>query len=153
MRSAVVKLLGNRKSFYLSCVAGSGCLVLSLALIFFTDSSLGLIGLFMISSVLLYTFSLISCVWNDRRSSTLLVRESRALRAQIAERDKVASADLTDNHKELLQSIERLEKNLEAALNEYQKNYLEQLKTQAFNSHLAVQELKSVIFSERDHNG
>lgn len=150
MKSAVVRLLGNRKSFYLSCVIGSLFFIFSLFVIFFTDLSLELVGSLFIVTVLLYTFSLISYVWRDRRISSTLIRESRALRAEL---DKAAIRDLTEVQKSLYQSFERFEKNLTSTLNEHEKYYLEQLKTQAFNSHLAVQELKSFIIEEPDNVG
>lgn len=102
---------------------------------------------------MLHTFAWVSYVRGDRRTSAILIREARALRAEIAERDKTAHRNLTEYQNEMIQIFERLDKNLRSTLSGHQKSYIEQLKIQAFNSHLAVQDLKSFMSVERDQDG
>lgn len=141
MKSAAMRLLGNRKSSYLSCLTGCFFAVISLFIVFFTDLDLEMVGSLFIISTLLYTFSWISYVSNDRRISNTLLRESRALR------------DLTTQQTKISRSLEDLETGLRTSLDEYQKACLDEIKIQAFNSHLAVQDLKTYMPVERDHHG
>lgn len=81
-----------------------------------------------------------------------LIRESRSLRVEVAGWDRVAIRYLSEYETKMCRGFEDLEKTLRSSLDEYQKSYLEQFKIQAFNSHLAVQDLKSFICAERDYD-
>lgn len=152
MKKAVVRLLGNPKSFYLSFMLGSLCFLFSIIVFFFSNLSYYLVGSFLVLVVIFYTYSIISYVWVSRRNSSLIIRESRALRAEVDQLDTAAFRDLTEGQKKVLESFELFEENLTSTLSKYQTSYLEQLKTQSFNNHLAVQDLKSVFTAESNHD-
>lgn len=151
MKRPVVRVLGHRRTFYVSCILGSFSLISSQFASFYTDPGSEWVVALVIVSIFLYTFSLVTYVWRDRRTTTRVLRETCALRAEIDGLKKAEMGDLTAEHRAMIQRIERVETNLNSALNEYHNSYLAELKTQAFNSHLAVQDLKSFIAGEVEH--
>jgi len=149
MKNVVLTLIGNTKSSYLFCSIGSVFAICCLFISVFTDLSVELAGGLLIFSVFFYTLSWVAYVWKNRRTLSSIIRECRALRVEI-ERDKAAASNLMESQKKISRSLELFEANLMSALTEYQESYRRELKTQAFNSHLAIEEFKASIIAERD---
>lgn len=127
-------------------------MVLGLFIICFTGLPVYLAGIGLILSVLFYTFSWILYVWGDRRSFSMLIRETRGLRSELVQKGITSTGGPEANQEIIADGFERLETGLRSTLDEYQESYRRELKVQSFNSHLAVQEVKSLIFAERDHD-
>lgn len=159
---------------YLACIAGSALLLAAIFVFFITETLSVLAVVTLAISVLAYSLSWLAHVYESRTKLTRLVRDTRLSREDITgqgerleqlikDRIKRESRDmktvkdgisqLLAQQKRLFEDSEKMETSFRATLESHHKRNLEEYKTQAFNSYLGLQELKTLIFDEQHNDG
>lgn len=177
MKRAIRAILTNRKTVYATSILGITLVMASLVMFFLGFQGSTVWVLMLSAAVFSYWVSWISNVLHERRSRRLLNQDVNLLSEDIRSLKEILSYDsmvvdrqkienlkgdvralsslaqgVSENVSSLIQKVLDAEMSVGDKLTDQHKRQLEEYRTQAFNHHISIQDLKVSLIGKRDQS-